>query len=141
MAKIDPVELNDEIFNGPFKDEIAPHITSGSDTAIAKILNERRGSIIVTKPSISRDELLLAVNLDHVKNLGATERDLFVRLVGGDMPTKTALELAEFFPPANASRASLEAATRRDGSAIEARFGVGKRIDHLDVARALGRNS
>ena len=137
---IDPVALKDEILNGPFNAEIAPHITSGSDTLIAKVLNERRGTIIITKASISRDELLLAVNLSDVKSLGATERGVFISLLASEaVPGKTALELADFFPPANSSRVSLEAATRREGSQIEKRFGVGTSISHLDVARALGR--
>ena len=136
---IAPVELNDEILNGPFKTEIAPHVASGSDASIATILNERRAGIIVTKPSISRDELLLAVDMSDVKNLGATERDLFVRLIGSDMPSKTAQELAQFFPPQNASRAKLDAATRREGSRIEERFGTGLVVRHIQVAEALGR--
>ena len=137
---IDPVELNDEILNGPFKTEIAPHIASGSDASIAKILNERRASIIVTKPSITRDELLLAVDMNDVKTLGATERDIFIRLIAGEgMPGKTAQELALFFPPANASGIKLDAATRREGSAIEARFGIGLAVHHLQIAEALGR--
>ena len=136
---IDPVELNDEILNGPFKTEIAPHVTSGSDSSIAKILNERRISIIITKLSISRDELLLAVDMNDVKTLGATERDLFIRLIGGDMPSKTAQELAQFFPPGNTSGLTLDAATKRDGSAIEQRFGIGLSVHHLQVAEALGR--
>ena len=136
---IDPVVLNDEILNGPFKDEIAPHVASGSDAAIAKILNQRRASIIVTKPSISRDELLLAVDMNDVKTLGATERDLFVRLIGSDMPSKTAQELAQFFPPGNESGLKLDAATRREGSRIEERFGIGLTIQHIQIAEALGR--
>ena len=137
---IDPVVLNDEILNGPFKTEIAPHVTSGSDASIVIILNERRASIIVLKPSISRDELLLAVDINDVKTLGATERDIFVRLIAGEgMPNKTALELAEFFPPANPSRVNLDAATRREGSRIEERFGVGLTVQHLQVAESLGR--
>ena len=136
---IDPVVLNDEILNGPFKTEIAPHVTSGSDASIAKILNERRASITVTKPAISRDELLLAVDMNDVKTLGATERDLFVRLIGSDMPSKTAQELAQFFPPGNASGVKLDAATRREGSRIEARFGIGLIVQHLQIAEALGR--
>ena len=139
MAKIDLVELNDEILNGPFKTEIAPHIASGSDASIAKILNERRSTILVSKPSISRDELLLAVDMNDVKTLGATERDLFVRLIGGDMPSKTARELALFFPPANPSGVNLDAATRREGSRIEERFGIGATVQHLQIAEALGR--
>ena len=137
---IDPVALNDEIFNGPLKVEIAPHVASGSDASIAKILNERRASIVVPKPSISRDELLLAVDMSDVKTLGATERELFVRFLGGEgMPSKTAQELAQFFPPANASRVKLDAATRREGSRIEERFGIGLTIQHIQVAEALGR--
>ncbi|KKL59130.1 hypothetical protein LCGC14_2218440 [marine sediment metagenome] len=136
---IDPVELNDEILNGPFKTEIAPHVASGSDASIAKILNERRASIIITKPSISRDELLLAVDMNDVKTLGATERDLFIRLIGGDMPSKTAQELAQFFPPTNESGLRLDASTRREGSAIEQRFDIGLSVHHLQIAEALGR--
>ena len=136
---IDPVALNDEIFNGPFKTEIAPHVASGSDASIAKILNERRTSIIVAKPSITRDELLLAVDMNAVKTLGATERDIFIRLIAGEgMPSKTAQELAQFFPP-GASRDDLDAATRREGSAIEDRFKVGLTVQHLQIAEALGR--
>ena len=137
---IDPVALNDEILNGPFKDEIAPHVASGSDASIAKILNKRRASISVTKPAITRNEFLQAVNMNDVKTLGATERDIFVRLIAGEgMPSKTALELAEFFPPANPSRMNLDAATRREGSRIEERFGVGLTVQHLQVAESLGR--
>ena len=136
---IDPVALNDEILNGPFKTEITPHVASGSDASIAKVLNERRASIIVSKPSISRDELLLAVDMNDVKTLGATERDLFIRLIGSDMPSKTAQELATFFPPGNQSGVRLDAATRREGSAVEQRFGVGFVVSHLEIAAALGR--
>ena len=136
---IDPVALNDEILNGPFKDEIAPHIVSGSDASIAKILNQKRASILISKPSITRDELLLSVDMNAVKTLGATERDLFVRLIGGDMPSKTARELAQFFPPASPTRVNLDAATFREGSRTEERFGAGLTIQHLQIAEALGR--
>ena len=135
---IDPVALNDEILNGPLKTEIAPHVASGSDASIAKILNERRASISMTKPTITRNEFLLAVNMNDVKTLGATERDLFIRLIGSDMPSKTAKELAQFFPP-GASQDNLDAATRREGSRIEERFGVGLTVQHLQIAEALGR--
>ena len=137
---IDPTALNDEILNGPFSAEIAPHVASGSDASIVKILTERRASIIVTKLSITQDELLLAVDLDHVKSLGATERDVFISLVGSEtILGKTALELAQFFPVANSSRVTLDATTRREGSRIEERFGVGLTVQHLEIAEALGR--
>ncbi len=137
---IDPVALNDEILNGPFKTEIAPHVTSGSDASIAKVLNQRRPSIIVTLLTISRDAILLAVDLNDVKLLGATERDIFIRLISGEgIPGKTAQELAAFFPPGNQSGVRLDAATRREGSAIEQRFGVGLVVPHLEIAAALGR--
>ena len=137
---IDPVELNDEIFNGPFKTEIAPHVASGSDASIAKILNERRASIIITKPSISGNELLLAVDMNDVKTLGATERDIFIRFITSEgMLSKTAQELAQFFPPTNESGLRLDAATRREGSAIEQRFDIGLSVHHLQIAEALGR--
>ena len=137
---IDPVELNDEILNGPFKTEIAPHVVSGSDVSIAKILNERRVSIIITKPSISRDELLLAVDMNDVKTLGATERDVFIRFITSEgMLSKTAQELAQFFPTTNESGLRLDAATRREGSAIEQRFDIGLSVHHLQIAEALGR--
>ena len=136
---IDPVELNDEILNGPFKAEIAPHITSGSDASIATILNQRRPGIIVDKPTITRDELLLAVNMNDVKTLGATERDILISFISVEgTPSKTVQELAQFFPP-GAGRDRLDATTRRDGSRIEQRFGIGATVHHLQIAEALGR--
>lgn len=132
--------LKTEIETDPTERGYSIHVTSGSDSEVAALLNERLSTITLPKNSLEQIEFVKFVDFGEVKTLGAAERETFVNLLSLEsVPTKTVQEVSLFFGPTTASRAKLQNASVRNASRAEDLFGIETVVTHPDVAKALGR--
>lgn len=150
-------QLATEINTDPTAIGYAPHITSGSDNAIADLLNEPRAGITIRRQDISTKELYESIDVADYAALPSnpnatqlsTERRFLawlsglqalgrVRLQNDDgTDTPVVKNLLTMFPAGSQTRARIIALATRLGSRAEQLFGANVAVTDDDVAKAL----
>lgn len=138
---IDYTQLRTEIQTDPTALGYAAHVTSGSDTAIADILNAVRTGINIGRDIIPSYEIWEAIVPSEWNALLATQQTMIGYILGmGQVNVKgtnTRAAFANAFGAGTTTRGNLVALQDRKGSRAEQLFGAGTVVTHDDVAKAL----
>lgn len=137
-------ELASELANDPAALGYGALLATGNLGAVADALNEVRAGIAVRRGVVQGYEILNAIVVADLTALTQIQLARLTLLCSASGGVDTAGDgtralLAAMFGPSTTSRANLIALADRAGSRAEALFGVGTRVTHLDVARAIGR--
>lgn len=135
-------QLADEINLDPVSLGYAPLKASGSDSAIAGLLNQVRSTITINRRSIEASEIMSVVEPGEYATAGPTNQKWFDLIVGVERVYLTATVRTFFsavFGATSATRPRILALINRNGSRAEQLWGEGTAISHTDVAKALGR--
>lgn len=147
---IDYGELTTEIQTDPNGYGYAALVAEGNDQGVADLLNLPRDGatapgapITVYRNDVRRAELIGALVVSDYDALTAARRDLMNAILQLEVVDATNAtlrgNLAAVFGAGTTTRANLVSAAQRAGSRAEQLWGTGARVQHLDVARALGR--
>jgi hypothetical protein len=120
---MDYAALKTEIQSGPLASELAPHIASGNDQAIADALNRVDAARLIDRTIVPAREIIDATVVADWTALNAAERLRYQTITGaGEVNLKNPNVRASFqqmFPTGSATRTALLALQRRSGSRAE----------------------
>ena len=137
---IDPVALRAELDTDPSGVGYAPHMASGNNTDLVLLLNEPHAADQVSRGLIPSHEIIAATVADDWAALTDPQQRQYMAITGAGQVDASATNVrAAFlamFAGGTATRANLAALETRDGSRVEALFGVNVVATKQDVQEA-----
>lgn len=137
---MDYAALKAELQNDPTARGYAAHLTAGTFSPVADLLNEVQGGITIDRPFVPGWEFLAALVWADLTGLAAGARDYLLALAGmesvpTDQPNVRAALLA-ILPGGSDTLANLAALQVRNGSRAEQLFGAGVVVSASDAVTA-----
>ncbi len=137
---IDPVALKAELDTDPSGLGYAAHMTSGNNTALVGLLNEPHAADQVDRGIVPAHEIVTATDATEWAALSSAEKGRYDTITGAGEIDASATNVrdafAAMFAGGTTTRTALLAIGTRDGSRVEALFGVGESASLDDVRKA-----